>query len=116
MKNIIIQEIINGDIAVSTSDGDLIYNLLNEYLLSNKTITVDFAGISIMTTAFLNAAIGQLYSNPAFTDAFLNKYLNLKNVEKDDRILFSEVVKRAKEYFRDKDRFDDYANSVINGD
>ena len=116
MKNIIIQEIIKGDIAVSTSDGDLIYNLINDYLKNHKTINVDFKGISIMTTAFLNAAIGQLYSNPLYSDDFLNKHLHLKNVEKEDRILFSEVVKRAKEYFKDKDRFEDSANSVINGD
>lgn len=116
MKNIIIREIIKGDIAVSTSDGDLTYNLINGYLKNHKTVTVDFEGISIMTTAFLNAAIGQLYSNPTYSDNFLNKYLHLKNVEKEDRILFSEVVKRAKEYFKDKDKFENSANSVINGD
>lgn len=116
MENIIIREIIKGDVAVSTSDGDFTYNLINGYLKNHKSVTVDFEGISIMTTAFLNAAIGQLYSNPKYSDEFLNKYLNLKNVEKEDRILFSEVVKRAKEYFRDKDRFEDSANSVINGD
>ncbi len=116
MKNIIIREIINGDIAVSTSDGDLIYNLLNDYLSANKKIKVDFEGISILTTAFLNAAIGQLYSNPFYSDVFLNNHLELINVEKEDRILFSEVVKRAKEYFRDKKGFEDSANSVIYGD
>ncbi len=116
MKNIIIREIINGDIAVSTSDGDLIYNLLNDYLSANKKIKIDFEGISILTTAFLNAAIGQLYSNPFYSDVFLNNHLELINVEKEDRILFSEVVKRAKEYFRDKKGFEDSANSVIYGD
>ena len=116
MNSLIIKEIIKGDIAVSTSDGDIVYNLINDNLKNHQTITVDFSGISIMTTAFLNAAIGQLYSNPIYSDEFLNKYLNLKNVEKEDRILFSEVVKRAKEYFKDKDRFEDSANSVINGD
>lgn len=116
MKNIIIREIINGDIAVSTSDGDLIYNLLNDYLSANKKIKIDFEGISILTTAFLNAAIGQLYSNPFYSDVFLNSHLELINVEKEDRILFSEVVKRAKEYFRDKKGFEDSANSVIYGD
>ncbi len=116
MKNILIKEIIKGDIAVSTSDGDSIYNLINDYLLNHKKITIDFAGISIMTTAFLNAAIGQLYSNPVYSDDFLNNHLNLTNVEKEDRVLFSEVVKRAKEYFRDKKGFEDSANSVIYGD
>lgn len=116
MSTIIIREIIKGDIAVSTSDGDLIHDLITDYLKKNETVTVDFEGISIMTTAFLNAAIGQLYSNPTYSDDFLNKYLNLKNVAKEDRILFSEVVKRAKEYFRDKDRFEDSTNSIINGD
>ncbi|REG90736.1 STAS-like domain-containing protein [Flavobacterium aquicola] len=116
MSTIIIREIIKGDIAVSTSDGDLVYNLITDYFKNHKTVSIDFEGISIMTTAFLNAAIGQLYSNPSYSDDFLNKHLHLKNVAKEDRILFSEVVKRAKEYFRDKDRFEDSTNSIINGD
>ncbi len=116
MENIIIREIIKGDIAVSTSDGDLVHDLITDYFKNHKTISIDFEEISIMTTAFLNAAIGQLYSNPFYSDEFLNKHLHLKNVAKEDRILFSEVVKRAKEYFRDKDNFEDSANSIINGD
>ncbi len=116
MKNIIIREIIDGDIAVSTSDGDLVYNLIDDYLTKKKVLIVDFKGITIMTTAFLNAAIGQLYSNPIYSDDFLNNHLNLTNVEKEDRILFSEVVKRAKEYFKDKKGFEDSTNSIIYGD
>ncbi len=116
MENLIIREIIDGDIAVSTNDGDLVYNLINDYLTKRQVIIVDFKGIAIMTTAFLNAAIGQLYSNPVYSDDFLNNHLNLTNVQKEDRILFSEVVKRAKEYFRDKKGFEDSANSTIYGD
>lgn len=116
MSTILIREIIKGDIAVSTSDGDLVHNLITNSFNNKEIIAIDFDGITIMTTAFLNAAIGQLYSNPDYSDDFLNKHLQLKNVAKEDRILFSEVVKRAKEYFRDKDRFEDSANSIINGD
>jgi hypothetical protein len=116
MSTIIVREIIKGDIAVSTSDGDLVHNLITDHFKSLEVVSIDFEGISIMTTAFLNAAIGQLYSNSFYSDDFLNKFLNLKNVAKDDRILFSEVVKRAKEYFKDKERFEDSTNSAINGD
>lgn len=116
MDNLIIKEIIKGDIAVSTNDGDTVYNLINDYLKNQKSVIIDFSGISIMTTAFLNAAIGQLYSNALYSDDFLNKSLQLKNVEKEDRILFSEVVKRAKEYFKDKKGFEDSTNSIIYGD
>ena len=43
------------------------------------------------------------------------RYLRLENVEKDDRVLFKDVIQRAKEYFADKDRFERDTKDAING-
>jgi len=110
---LVIKDIINGDTAVSTDDGDVVYKEIVAILELGKPVELDFSGINIMTTAFLNAAIGQLYST--FNSEQLNSLLKLVNVATDDRILFKKVIERAKEYFLHKKGFEDSANKAIYG-
>ncbi|MCU4190204.1 STAS-like domain-containing protein [Flavobacterium sp. HXWNR29] len=113
MSNLIVKNIIDSDIAVATDAGDKVFNEIVNYLSKNKSVTLDFTDISILTTAFLNAAIGQLYSNDKFSSDFLNDNLKVINVQSEDKPLFSMVIRRAKEYFKDKKGFEDSANSAF---
>lgn len=108
-----VMEVIGGDTAVSTDDGQLIFDLLKPVIEADKTVNLDFEGIQMMTTAFLNAAIGQLYS--VFKGEQLNQHLKLVNVAFDDKILFKKVIERAKQYFIDQKAFDRAVNEGING-
>jgi hypothetical protein len=110
MPQIVIKELINNDIAVSTDDGNIVFEKLNAHLLNDEKVVLDFEGIIIMTTAFLNVAIGKLYSNADFNSEFLNKNIQFINVAKDDFILFKKVVERAKEYFGNKEGFENILN------
>lgn len=112
-NKLIVKEIISVDTAVSTDNGNAVYQNIIEALNEGNEVILDFNGISMMTTAFLNAAIGQLYSS--YTSEQLNKVLKLVNVADDDKILFKKVVDRAKQYFANKKDFDDSANTVIYG-
>lgn len=115
MKHIVIKEVINSELAVSTENGIKVFELIDSYLQKKEKVELDFAGINIMITAFLNAAIGSLYGKKEYTPEFLNEYLKLENVEKDDRILFRDVIQRAKEYFADKDTFEKNSNEAMYG-
>ena len=117
MENIInqlnVSEIINSDSAVSPKDGDLVYVEIDRSISENKVVKLDFSGIRILITAFLNAAIGQLYSK--YDSRQLNKLLKLTNVADEDKILFKKVVERAKEYFANKKEFEESANNAFYG-
>jgi len=115
MKHLIIKDIIGTDLAVSTENGNRVFEIVDEHLQKKEKIELDFAGITIMITAFLNAAIGSLYSKKEYTGEFLNEYLKLENVEKDDQKLFKDVIQRAKEYFANKDTFEKNSNDAIYG-
>lgn len=115
MEHLIIKDIIKSELAVSTEKGNEVFELVDSFLQKNEKVELDFAGITIMITAFLNAAIGRLYSNKAYTKDFLNEHLKLQNVEKDDRVLFKDVIQRAKEYFADKENFEKNSNDAIYG-
>jgi hypothetical protein len=108
-----VMQVIDSDTAVSTDDGQLVFDQLKISLDKEFIVDVDFEGIQMMTTAFLNAAIGQLYSE--YKGEMLNKSLKLVNVANEDKILFKKVVERAKQYFEDQKSFDDAINQGING-
>jgi len=66
-------------------------------------VTVSFLNVSSLTSAFLNAAIGQLYGS--FSENEIRSKLKVADLEPDDRELLKRVVDTAKEYFKDPERF-----------
>lgn len=108
-----VKELINRDSAVSSDDGETVYNNILEAIKEEYIVELDFSEITIMTTAFLNSAIGQLYS--MFSSDELNTSLKLKNVAEEDGILFKKVIDRAKQYQANKKGFEDSANNAIYG-
>lgn len=72
---------LNSNIAVATDAGDKVYNQLDANFKSGEKICLDFNGISIISTAFLNAAIDQLYSQGRYNSDFLNNSLKLVNIQ-----------------------------------
>lgn len=108
-----IREIISRETAVSSDDGEIVYENIIKCIEGDQVAELDFSNISILTTAFLNSAIGQLYNT--YSSEQLNNCLKLKNVADEDRILFKKVIERAKEYFANKKGFEDSANDAIYG-
>ena len=108
-----IKDLIGRDTAVSSDDGDILFKNINEQIKSGIVVELDFSEISILTTAFLNSAIGQLYN--IYSSSQLNSSIKLKNVAEDDKILFIKVIERAKEYFANKRNFEDSANKALYG-
>jgi len=115
MTRLIVKDIINSELAVSTEKGDLLFNELNSKLENNEQVIIDFKGVDLIITAFLNAAIGKLYSKNKYTAAFLNEHIKLEHIQQEDISLFKDVIIRAKEYFDDKDKFENDVNDMIYG-
>ena len=115
MNRLIVKDIINSELAVSTDKGDLVFKALDAKLKAKEKVIIDFKGIDLIITAFLNAAIGKLYGNENYTTDFLNEHIKLENVQKEDVTLFKEVIKRAKEYFEAKEDFENDVNDMIHG-
>lgn len=106
-----VKDIIGSEIAVTTDDGNVLFENINKAFSGDETVELDFAGIKILITAFLNSAIGRLYEN--YDSEFLNNHLKLTNVAPEDRILFKKVVERAQQYFDDKRGFEESMNNAF---
>lgn len=104
-------EEVGGDSAISVEEGDIIFRKIDNAISHDMTVVLDFQNIKLVITAFLNAAIGQLYSK--YKSDQLNSHIRLLNVSPEDKRLFKKVIERAKEYFSNPEEFGTLVNNSI---
>ena len=107
-----ISSIVGGGICVSATDGHKVYEHVRQGVLDGDRVVLSFSGITRMTTAFLNAAVGQLYGE--FSEAVIRQHLaDPVDFEPWHISRLRLVVDRAKEYFRDAIRVEKaFANNA----
>lgn len=100
-----ISAIVGGGICVAASDGQKIYALLQKAVAEDNRVTLSFSGVTRMTTAFLNAAVGQLYGE--FSERVIKRCLAPPtDFEEWHLQRLKIVVERAKIYFEDAEKFE----------
>lgn len=107
-----VASVIESDAALTPTAGDKVFAQLHASLSANQLTHIDFDRIRFITSAFLNAAIGQLYAH--YSSDFLKLHLKTKNISQNDIVLLARVVERAKEYFSDKESLHSAIKNVLN--
>ncbi|WP_164507530.1 STAS-like domain-containing protein [Lacticaseibacillus songhuajiangensis] len=74
-KTLIVKDVIQSNLAVSPEDGSNVFSILESSIKQKHLMHVDFSGLQTVTTAFLNAAIGDLYANQDRDT--LNKFIKI---------------------------------------
>ncbi len=104
-------EMIGNPLAVASDDGQKVFDRVSAGLKEGKTVALSFRNVKSITSAFLNAAIGQLYGK--FSEEQIRAQLKVLDVQPDDLVLLKRVVDTAKAYFADPERFRDVARKVL---
>ncbi len=104
-------EVVGSPLCVASDDGQRVHDRIAAALKEGSNVTVSFLNVSSLTSAFLNAAIGQLYGS--FTENEIRSKLKVKDIEPDDLALLKRVVETAKQYFKDPKRFNNAVDEVI---
>lgn len=107
-------EVVGSPLCVASSDGQKVYERLTAALNKGRGVTLSFYNISILTSAFLNAAIGQLYGE--FSEEKIRALLKVQDIQQDDLALLKRVVETAKEYFKDPQKFDQAVRDELGDD
>lgn len=93
-----IANIVSGGFCVSADDGNRVHQAIYDEIRKGSRVVLSFSGVTRMTTAFLNAAIGQLYGE--FSDIEIRKHLAPPvDAEPWQLNRLKLVVDRAKTYF-----------------
>jgi hypothetical protein len=97
-------EVVGSALCVASGDGQKIYDRIARILKEGRNVKVSFRNINTLTSAFLNAAIGQLYGE--FDTDKIRTGIKIEDMEPNDIALLRRVVDTAKEYFKDPHRFE----------
>lgn len=104
-------EIVASPLCVAASDGQKINDRISAALKEDRKVTLSFREITLITSAFLNAAIGQLYGD--FDELKIRALLNVQDMQAEDLELLKQVVDTAKLYFSDPIKFNHIIDDVL---
>ena len=113
MKTIKIDSLITLHQGVTPDEGKPINEKIRALLEEGIVVEIDFSNIELMTTAFLNVVIGNLYKD--YSSDKLKESLRIKNVSEDDARRIKKVTDTAKLFYSNKEHFDKSINDEING-
>ncbi len=98
-----ITEVVGSSICVSIEDGTRVHDAIVSAFNEGRPVALSFAGVGRLTTAFLNAAIGQLY-NEYDEDRVRAGLLPPVEASQEQLSLLKRVVDNAKRFFAERDR------------
>lgn len=107
-----IYQIVGNPLCVDTRDGEKVAKVIAEFLSHDKPIVLSFLNIKIITSAFLNSAIGVMYKDDETANK-MKTLVSVKDIKKADVILLRRVVEMAKEYYKDPCRIERSLREVL---
>ena len=107
-------EVVGSQLCVASDDGQKVYDRIEESLRSGRSVAVSFLNVETLTSAFLNAAVGQLYGT--FKEDEIREGLSVEDMDEGDVVTLKRVVNTAKLYFKDPARFKQTERDVLGED
>ncbi|OJV36927.1 MAG: hypothetical protein BGO29_01970 [Bacteroidales bacterium 36-12] len=101
-----------GDVyAVEAEDGQKIFNSITKAFTDKQKVNISFQNIEMLTTAFLNTAVGQLYKD--YTEEFIKENLSVSDISDSGIVSLKRVVDTAKLYFKDPEAMQHSINEIL---
>jgi hypothetical protein len=97
-------DVIGSSLGVSSDDGQKVHDKVAPLLREGRKVSLSFDRIETIISAFLNAAIGQLYGE--FPEEKIRALFNVRDMAQEDLALLKRVVDNAKLYFANRKEFD----------
>lgn len=106
-----IYNIIGNSFGVEADDGEIVHKAIIHAFNEQRNVQLDFQNIEMITSAFLNTAVGQLYRDHD-TD-FIRKHLSVINMLPEDMALLKRAVDTAKLFYSDPDRLQKSIDEIL---
>jgi hypothetical protein len=109
-----VHEIVGNPLCVASDDGQKVHDRIAAALKEGVRVNLSFLNVKSVTSAFLNAAVGQLYGE--FSEEKIRESLQVSHADQDDLALLKRVVETAKAYFKDPAKFTAAMSDVLGDD
>lgn len=113
MKVIKIDSMITLHQGVTPDEGKPINEEIRKCIELKELVEIDFSGVELMTTAFLNIVIGDLYKD--YSSDTLKSMLKITNVEVGDARRIKKVTDTAKLFYGNEEAFNKNVDDTLNG-
>ena len=97
-------DIVGGPLGVSVNDGQRLYDKIFPLLGVGTPVVLSFKDVDTIITAFLNAAVGQLYRE--FSEDRIRQLLTVADLDPDGAEMVNQVFENAKRYYSNPEDFD----------
>lgn len=101
-----------GDVyGVEAEDGQKVFDLIIKAFNDKRKVMLSFQNIEMLTTAFLNTAVGQLYKD--HSEGFIKENLKVEDISKSGKVALKRVVDTAKLYYKDPEALKRSIDEII---
>jgi len=102
---------VGNSFCVEADDGQKVYELIKKALSEDKKVRISFQNIEMLTSAFLNTAIGQLYRD--FDEKEIKQKLSVDQMANDDKVLLKRVTNTAKQFYKNPEQMQKSINEIM---
>lgn len=106
-----VYQIVGTELCVEADDGKKIYDVISEFIKKKQHVVLSFLNITMLTSAFLNTAVGLLYKD--FSEEDIRQYLSVADMDATDKVLLKRVVDTAKLFYADPERIKNSLKEVL---
>lgn len=97
-----VADLIGAPRAVDAADGEKVFQKVLPVLQSGRSVRLSFDGITMVITAFLNAAIGKLYGS--LPEDEVDRLLEVRDLLPPFQPSLDKAIEWSKAYYRDPER------------
>jgi hypothetical protein len=94
-------DLINGPRAVDAADGELVFKEIFPVIKAGQNVILSFEGITMVITAFLNAAIGKLFGE--ISEEKFNELLEIRDLREAFQPALEKSLEWSKAYFKNRE-------------
>lgn len=109
--NINILNVVGDKFCTEAEDGQKVFEIITKALKEHRKVTLSFLNIEMLTTAFLNTAVGQLYRD--YSEEFIKDKLAVENITPSGSISLKRVVDTAKMYYKNPNAMEQSINDIL---
>jgi len=106
--------LVGSGFCVEAKDGDTIFSAITKALKQEVAVEISFQNVEMLTSAFLNTAIGQLYKD--FSEEKIRALIKVSDITKADNALLRRVIETAKLYYNDPSWLDESVKRIMEED
>ncbi len=99
---------------ITPDEAEPILNMEKEAFNKGQKVILDFSNVEMLTTAFLNVVIGNLYEG--YTSDQLKNLLSFRNYDIPTSARIAKVIENAKAFYNDNQSYTKIVEEVLNED